>query len=429
MDEQKNNNENIHSVSDQITEGAPSIDTHPQPQAPEQVVDFAVNNSVNGNKFSFTTASLLVVGIACVVIGGIVYWWYISSQPTESEFLDIKHVSLNDLQKPFEQEVLRTQAEEKRNEGQFAESAALYEEAAEKTGNSVEQADSVARAGVSNFLTGEEEKQIKAVQQLKTVILSSEEASGVRAHAIVDLASLICGSGCNQLLFDEIKSDPMFSVYVSSNDISEGVRQLYEWSIQVRPLPEAYVRAGAWYADQLLLHRNSLSFTTLNNYRDALEAHLTAAGEFTDDEISSSRRALTSFYFWHGFGYGALTALDSSYAPLFEEAYAKSRSLGEVASLDSAANMAVAFTYYQYAALLSHIYGNVRITDIQANLDKLMSDIRASNNTNSNQFLLMVSNELESEGLQHGFVGASISTLANLYPSFNTFLTEFGHSL
>lgn len=419
MDEQKYNNEQADGPMNQVTQDSSSMGGR---ESLSQIT------KMDSGKFPLGITVAVVIAAACIVIGGFVYWWYVN-RSAEPEFLDIKHVSLNDLQKPFEQEALRNEAREKRDQGQFAEAAALYEEAAEKTDNTVEQADSIARAGVSNFLTGEEEKQIKAVQQLKAVVMSSEETDGVRAHALVDLASLICGSGCSKLLFDEVKSDFIFSERMPSSDIAEGVRQLYEWSIQVRPLPEAYVRAGAWYADQLLLHRNSLSFTALNNYKEALEAHLTAASEFTDDEISSSRRALTSFYFWHGYGYGALTAVDGSYAPLFEEAYSKSRSFGEAASIGSAANMAVAFTHYQYAALLSHIYGSERIVDVQNNLDKLMSDIRASSNTSSNQFLLMVSNELESEGLQHGFVGASIFTLANLYPPFKEFLGEFGNSL
>jgi len=308
-----------------------------------------------------------------------------------------------------------------REVGDYVSAAQAFESAIVSATNEADTAEAYRRAGVANFLTNDTTKQIDGIRQLKSSIDTADRDTR-KAVAIADLASLVCGSGCNQQIFEEVFSGEPYSQFYHPDDMSRSITDLYEWSISIAPVASALVRASTWYADQLLLNADNLSEAQRAEYISTLESHLTQAAR-ESSALKPGERSQISFYFWSGYGYGALATVDrAKYAPLFETDYQRSIALGKFEPDGSNKNYAVLFAYYQYAALLEHLYGDARKSDIEANLQALITSVNGDPKPENNQFLLMAKNELSVPGLQHGFIGLSLTTLSQKYPYFKTFL-------
>jgi hypothetical protein len=374
-----------------------------------------------------------VIGIFLVIIALLAgAYWFLTSSPTEPE-PSIQKLNPTDLSLPWQQRDLRREADAAREAGDFVVAAQKYEEAAQASTNTIEQAHSYARAAVSHFLTGDLSGKQKGIEQLQTLITTATDVPAIQAQNITDLASLVCGSGCDGDVAALVFGKEPFSALAADGDIALSVRRLYEWALGIYPLPEAYVRAASWYADQLLLN-SDINMDTKIVYMQMIADYNQQAevlfGKDTEYQFGQSLRSRVSFHFWRGFAYGALAFIDpQTHGAKFEDAYEESIRLGEQTTPGSNANLSVQFAYYQYAALLNHIYGDARKTDVEANLEKLMADVRADTNQTRNQFLQMADNELNNPNIQHGFIGLSLYELADTYPAFKTFLESYGLSL
>jgi tetratricopeptide (TPR) repeat protein len=305
-----------------------------------------------------------------------------------------------------------------RESGDYVSAADAFETAIESAPSEAEKAEAQRRAGVANFLTNDSQKQVEGIGQLKESIATAPDPFR-KAVAIADLASTVCGNGCDADIFAEVFKDEPYSAYRAGDDVMQSVKNLYEWSIDVAPNPDALVRAATWYADQLLAGDSNPTYVT------KLDGLMVQIPDVVY-KVRQGARSEISFYFWSGYAYGALATTDlEEYGPSFEEAYRKSITLGKFEPAGSNKNYAVLFAYYQYAALLDRLYGEARAADVKANLDALMTSVNNDPNPANNQFLAMARNELTVAGSQHAFVGSALSTLAHKYPEFKAFLESY----
>lgn len=313
-----------------------------------------------------------------------------------------------------------------REAGDYVSAADAFETAISVASTATDKAEAQRRAGIANFLTDDQQKQIEGINQLKASVATAPD-EWRKAVAISDLASTICGSGCDAMIFAEVFKGEPYSQFYYPEDLTRSVTALYEWSMSVAPGPDAVVRASTWYADQLLT--GDLTEAERTEYVTTLDGYMSEAARLTSF-VRVGARSEISFYFWSGYAYGALATVDAAkYGPYFEGSYQKAIELGRNEPAGSNKNYAVLFAYYQYAVLLDYLYGEARSTDVEANLNALMTSVKADPKPANNQFLLMASNELNTEGSQHGFIGDSLSRLALKYPAFKSFLESYNLSL
>ncbi len=371
---------------------------------------------------------LIIVLFLCVIGGGWYYVYKYTGGTEEVPTIDI--VNPEDSTKPFEEKELYDEGRQLIQEGNFEAATEIFDDVARNTENTFEKGLAIQQAGMSRFRSADLETQKVGIVQIKKTILASDTAPRLKADGIYNLAVIVCGSGCNEQLFEEVFKDEPFSQYRSGDNIGRSVANLHEWGLSVYATYDSYVRLMSYYGDILLARGKEMSDMEIDYFSSLIdqfkvESDRLLALALTQDRVGE--RGYVAYYFWKGYSYGGLAYVDyETYGEEFENAYEKSIELGETVEAGSAASQITSFAYYQYAAFLHKIFAEERRQQIQGLLDKLEQNVRANGPQETNQFVLMVQNEAYNESVQHGFVGESIYELAKQYPSFKAFLKEYG---
>lgn len=173
----------------------------------------------------------------------------------------------------------------------------------------------------SNFLSGESDAQIRAVESAKHRYLVSADYPPEQVRIINELLAYI---GMNSVgeddVYDAIFSNEPFSHLRIDGDRAGSLRALAEYSYELSPTTDALFRIAWWHADRLLNIYGSweVSETEKVSHRTAIQKMLTQAEMLVvkEKEATALRQnpmLMPRYHFWRSTLFGVLARFEPIY--------------------------------------------------------------------------------------------------------------------
>ena len=233
-----------------------------------------------------------------------------------------------------------------------------------------------ASEGAQYYLSGNINDLLQDIGSLKQVVLDTSLSLQTRVAALNALALSYPDASGDQAVTDELYKDPPFSTYLVPDQPTLSARQLYDWSYNLLPTPEAAIHIAKWYGDQYVSHPY-LSTSTTQTYIAAAEENLNNAESGalaraqTDPSYTGSDQYYVDYQFWKAIVIGRLAAQNvPPYTTEYQSEFDQYINFAKQ-SPNIHAKALIPYAEFNYAQDLSA----ADPTDAKAELDVLASDL------------------------------------------------------